>query len=78
MKTKLLKLFFGIFLQMAFSYSVAFGQSCPAPPPAFEKSELVGTWEGTYTLDGKSYALKTSISLNGEQLSAQVTSKDLK
>lgn len=78
MKTKLFKHFFGLSLLMTFAALGAFAQSCPAPPPAFEKSALVGDWSGTYSYDGKTYNLMARISLEGEKLYAQVTASDLK
>lgn len=48
-------------------------KSCPAPPPAFEKSSLVGEWSGAYTYEGQTYDLNMSIRLNGDQLSTTAT-----
>lgn len=45
-------------------------QSCPAPPPPFDKSSLVGEWSGSYTYEGQTYDLKVNIRLNGEKLAA--------
>ncbi len=52
-------------------------QSCPAPPPAFEKSSLVGEWIGSYTYEGKTYDLNVSFQMEGEKLTATSSMPDL-
>jgi hypothetical protein len=70
-KESLMKMLGLLFLTLVFGVQLV-AQSCPAPPPAFEKAVLEGTWKGSHTFEGKTYNLSATISLNDEQLKAKL------
>lgn len=66
-----------ILLFVLFGTQQMLAQSCPAPPPAFEKSSLVGEWNGQYTHEGQQYTLNVKIRLEGEKIIATTALPDL-
>ena len=68
---------YAILLMLALGTQILAAQSCPAPPPSFEKSSLQGEWVGQYTHKGNVYGLQVNIQLKGEKLTATLALPDL-
>ena len=51
--------------------TIGFSQSCPIPEP-LDKAMVIGTWKGSFTLDGEIKSLQLNLSEKNNELNTQL------